>query len=63
MLRIIKISSHTKESLLIGNNVGSSVSKPAATIGIMAVKILFTEANRKGVVVTQQGGVEREIQS
>lgn len=32
---------HTEErSLLIGNNVGSSAIKPAATIGIMAVKIL-----------------------
>lgn len=32
---------HTEErSPLIGNNVGSSAIKPAATIGIMAVKIL-----------------------
>lgn len=35
-----------ERSLLIGNNVGSSAIKPAATIGIMAVKILQeTEKN------------------
>lgn len=39
---------HTNEiSRLIGSNVGSSASKPAATIGIMAVKILFMWAEAK----------------
>lgn len=32
-------------SLLIGNKVGSSAIKPAATIGIMAVKILLRDEN------------------
>lgn len=37
---------HTEErSLLIGNKVGSSAIKPAATIGIMAVKILLRDGN------------------
>lgn len=37
---------YTEErSLLIGNKVGSSAIKPAATIGIMAVKILLRDEN------------------
>lgn len=44
---MVKKKSHTKESLLIGNNVGSSVIKPAATIGIMAVKILSRQEKRE----------------
>lgn len=44
-----KKKSHTKQSLLIGNNVGSSVSKPAATIGIIAVKILSRQEKRENI--------------
>lgn len=47
-INILHENIHTKEtSLLIGNKVGSSVIKPAATIGIMAVKILSRKWNGK----------------